>query len=125
MNNRLAKLEKKLILIEKEIQLIKSHLFPKEKKEVSNFSMDENEDQSAFRNIYDELDDGKGSVKIYKIREKLAWDDEKFNNVIQSLADDNIIVLNKDDMTTLNIRALGDSYMDNNGNTYLSLTYLK
>jgi hypothetical protein len=123
LENRIKNLENRVAALENEVRMLKEALSFSPNKTAGFQAREETEDQRVFRIAFESLKKGNAPVKIYLIKEKLAWDEIKFSQVIKSLADEKRIKLNQADLTSLSIRALGNSYTDDAGLSYESISW--
>ncbi|MCI0526980.1 MAG: hypothetical protein L0Y56_05930, partial [Nitrospira sp.] len=66
---------------------------------------------------------GRGFVRIHRIRELLNWTRERFDRVLMDLMADYIIELHGGDPSILTEQEIRNSFMDENGMLYITLTW--
>jgi len=80
-------------------------------------------DREEFR-YWVNLLPGEGSfVRIYRIRRKLNWSREKFDRVLTALMADYAVEVHRGDPSILTQEEIEDSYSDENGNLYITLSW--
>ena len=121
LEKRIEQLERRVEKLELELLTLKTN---NSTQNFNNNSLLNKEDHILFKEHFDKLDKKIYPVKICELRKSLKWEENRFNNVIEKLLSENQIKLIKDNIATLNIRDLGDSYIDNDGNTYVSLSWI-
>jgi len=130
MIERIHQLEKRMTQLENIVHDIQQLLVSK--KNIINRSIQKetpfetlNPEYSMFHKAYTEIaKQTQELVLIHQIRKSLKWEDSQFNTVIQNLLDDTLIQLHHGDMTQLSIRDLGESYIDNDGQTFIYLSWI-
>jgi hypothetical protein len=81
------------------------------------------QDRDAFEAAYHKIGKGRGFVRIHQIREDLRWDKERFDRVLKMLMADYTIELHGGDPTVLNKRQIRNSFTDERGVLYITLTW--
>lgn len=82
--------------------------------------------RKAFRAAYDKIGNGRGFVRIHKIREQLNWSREQFEKVLKSLIHDLTIELHGGDPSIMSEQEIDDSYIDPRTNfLFITLTFWK
>ena len=76
-----------------------------------------------FKSAYDNAGKGKSFVRIHRIRENLNWDYKRFDDMIKKLRSDYIIELHGGDNSMFTEKELSDSYVDENGLRFLTLSW--
>ena len=67
-------------------------------------------DIEAFTEAYQAV--GRPYVEIYKLRSSLGWTVDRFNDVLEELTIDDVIVLQGGDPSSITDEQIKDSYMD-------------
>ncbi len=77
----------------------------------------------AFKAAYDKIGKGRGFVRIHQIREELGWSVREFDDLLKKLMADYTVELHCGDPSLLNERQIKDSFTDDNGVLYITLTW--
>jgi hypothetical protein len=81
------------------------------------------DDRAAFKVAYDEVGKGRSFIRIHRIREYLNWSRERFDQVLMGLRDDYTIQLHGGDPSVMSEAEIKDSFIDENGMLYVTLTW--
>jgi hypothetical protein len=81
------------------------------------------DDKRAFHNAYMTVGSGRDFVRIHRVREQLGWLTERFNATLEQLAADYKIELHGGDPSRLSKEELDNSYRDNYGQQYITLSW--
>lgn len=106
----------------------KLELYKDQKKGILQEDTSENADdsdynQDAFKSAYDKIGKGRNFVRIHQIREYLNWPDLQFDKVLEQLMADYIVELHGGDPGSLTQEQIENSYTDNKGILYITLTW--
>ncbi len=82
-------------------------------------------DRRAFRAEYDRIGKGRGFVRIHRIRDFLNWPDAKFDRVLTGLMADGTVEIHQGDPSAMTEKEIRDSYTDETGTLYITLTFWK
>ena len=85
-------------------------------------SLEKNERQD-FHNAYQEIGKGHGFVRLYQLKAYLEWSEKKFKNVLRELMSHYDIELHPGDPTSLNEKQLKNSFIDTDGELYLTVSW--
>ncbi len=77
----------------------------------------------VFKTAYDEIGKGRGFVRIHRIREELGWSRERFDQILKQLMAEHVVELHGGDPSLLNEQQLRNSFTDDNGRLYITLTW--
>lgn len=77
----------------------------------------------VFKSVYDRIGKGRGFVRIHQIREELGWSVQQFDNLLKSMMADYTIELHCGDPSLLNELQIKNSFTDDNGTLYITLTW--
>ncbi|CAN2042736.1 Winged helix-turn-helix domain-containing protein [Candidatus Magnetomoraceae bacterium gMMP-15] len=89
----------------------------------SEYQKNTEDDRKAFKAAYDKQGMGRSFVRIHRIREELNWTYEFFNSVLIDLMRDYRIELHGGDPSVLTEKEIQDSFTDENGMLYITLTW--
>lgn len=81
------------------------------------------QDRDAFEAVYRKIGKGRGFVRIHQLREELGWDKERFDEVLKMLMADYTVELHGGDPTVLSSREIYNSFADERGVLYITLTW--
>jgi hypothetical protein len=99
---------------------------PRAKAETILFPQQQADDaalSAAFQQAYGDIGQGRGFVRIHRIRERLGWPPELFHRIMQKLLRDYVIEIHGGDPSALTEKEIRDSYRDENGTLYITLTW--
>lgn len=94
-----------------------------ETEEAVSFSQVDSDPVHAFKAAYDDIGSGRHFVKIFKIRRHLNLPREDFDNLIKSLSNKEYIMLNMGNPGKLSEEERLDSFQDEHGNLYITVTW--
>ena len=77
----------------------------------------------TFKSAYDHADPGSHFVKIFKIRRHLGLPREEFDNLLKTLANDEYLTLNMGNPGKLTHEEVQDSFQDEYGDLYITVTW--
>ncbi|KPA18560.1 hypothetical protein MHK_001222 [Candidatus Magnetomorum sp. HK-1] len=78
----------------------------------------------AFKAAYDKIGNGRGFVRIHKIRERLKWSQKEFEKVLKDLIHDLTIEVSGGDPSIMSEKEIEDSYIDpRTGFLFITLTW--
>jgi len=77
-----------------------------------------------FKNAYNEVGKGRDFVRIHRIREKLGWDPDHFDTVLAQLRQNYMIHLHGGDPSVMTEGDIENSFTDENGILYITLTWV-
>ena len=81
------------------------------------------QDRDAFEAAYHKIGKGRGFVRIHQIREELGWDKDRFDGTLKMLMADYTVELHGGDPTVLNKQQIRNSFTDERGVLYITLTW--
>jgi hypothetical protein len=81
------------------------------------------DDRALFKQAYDQVGKGRGFVRIHRLREKLGWSRERFDSLLLELRNDYTIQLHGGDPSALTEEEIRDSFMDEKGMLFITLTW--
>ena len=81
------------------------------------------DDRSAFQAAYDEVGRGSDFVRIHRLREALEWPRERFERVLRDLMGDYTVELHGGDPSLLTATDLRNSYTDEHGTLFITLSW--
>ncbi|MEO5376439.1 MAG: hypothetical protein H7832_01440 [Magnetococcus sp. DMHC-6] len=82
-------------------------------------------DRQSFHQACLKSGQGRNFIFIHQIRSHLGWERKRFDQVLQQLHSDGLILLNMGDPTQLSATQLRNSFQDSNGFLYLTLNWLE
>ncbi len=77
----------------------------------------------AFKQAYDRIGKGRGFVRIHRLREALNWPRDQFDDLLTDLMADYVIELHGGDPSVMSERQIRDSFVDDTGVLYITLTW--
>lgn len=80
-------------------------------------------DRAAFKVAYDQVGQGRGFVRLHRLRDYLQWPRERFDRVVQGLRAAYTIELHGGDPSLLTTSDIEKSFRDPNGTLYLSVSW--
>lgn len=81
------------------------------------------DDRMAFKQAYDQVGKGRSFIRIHRIREYLNWPRERFDRVLTELMMDYTIELHGGDPSTMTETEIKNSFVDENGMLYVTLSW--
>jgi hypothetical protein len=81
------------------------------------------DDRAAFKAAYDTVGQGRDFVRIHRLREALQWPRERFDRVLAALRAAYTVELHGGDPSLLSETDLRDSFRDEHGALYLTLSW--
>jgi len=81
------------------------------------------DDRLAFKAVYDEVGQGSDFVRIHRLREALEWTRARFERVLMDLRGDYTVELHGGDPSLLTATDLHNSYMDEHGTLFITLSW--
>ncbi len=81
------------------------------------------DDRAAFKAAYNEVGKGRGFVRIHRIRETLGWPRERFDRVLAGLRANLAVALHVGDPSTLKEEEIRNSFMDESGALFITMTW--
>lgn len=81
------------------------------------------DDIQAFHSAYLAIGDGREFIRIHKIRETLAWPQERFNTVLEQLSTAYKIELQGGDPSKLTAEELESSYRDKDDQQFITISW--
>jgi len=82
-------------------------------------------DEKAFQEAYKYVGKGRNFVRIHRIREKLNWPKEKFDNILKSLMASYKVEIHGGDPSSMSEKEILNSFMDENGRVFLTISWRK
>jgi hypothetical protein len=86
-------------------------------------SVESGDDRLAFKAVYDEVGQGSDFVRIHRLREALEWTRARFERVLLDLMGDYTVELHGGDPSLLTATDLRNSYMDEHGTLFITLSW--
>jgi len=80
-------------------------------------------DAQAFREACDELGAGEGFIPLHRIREKLGWTRERFDDVLEQFNTAYKIELHGGDPSQLTPEEIENSYRDKDGQQFITMSW--
>ena len=81
------------------------------------------DDQTALRAAYDHVGQGRNFVRIHRLRQYLRWPRERFDQALQDLMSAYNVELHGGEPSLLTETEIRDSYLDENGMLYITLSW--
>jgi hypothetical protein len=81
------------------------------------------DDRMAFKQAYSRVGKGRSFVPIHQIREYLRWPRERFDRVLTELMADYAVELHGGDPSTMTEAEIKNSFMDESGMLYITLSW--
>ncbi|WP_207679644.1 hypothetical protein [Desulfonema magnum] len=81
------------------------------------------DESAAFKTAYDMVGKGRSFVRIHRIREHLNWPKEHFDRVLRYLRRNYVIQLQGGDPSLMTDQEINDSFIDENGIFYVTVTW--
>lgn len=79
--------------------------------------------RAAFKQAYDQIGKGRGFVRIHRLREALNWPRDRFDELLTDLMADYVIELHGGDPSVMSEGQIRDSFVDDTGVLYITLTW--
>jgi len=80
-------------------------------------------DRQKMKEAYDHVGGGRSFVRIYAMREYLAWPEKRFNQTLEQLTKDLAIQLHYGDPSVLTEKQLENSFVDDEGQVCITITW--
>ncbi len=81
------------------------------------------DDRAVFKKAFDEAAEGGNFVRIHRIRERLGWSRQRFDNMLNRLRADFSIQLHGGDPSVLSEQQIADSFTDEKGRLRITATW--
>ncbi|MBF0451790.1 MAG: hypothetical protein HQK75_13890, partial [Candidatus Magnetomorum sp.] len=81
------------------------------------------DDRTLMKRAYQDVCNGRIYVRIHEVRDYLKWSRDRFDRTLESLAGDFVIQLHYGDPSILTENELKNSYMDDEGEICITLTW--
>lgn len=81
------------------------------------------DDRTTFKNAYTTVGEGRGFVRIHRLREHLGWSRARFDRVLNGLSTSHTIEFHGGDPSRMTEDELYDSYQDEHGTLMLTMSW--
>ncbi|MFQ5796444.1 MAG: hypothetical protein ACE5JP_15540 [Candidatus Bipolaricaulia bacterium] len=80
------------------------------------------DDHTALRRAYDAMGEGRGFVRIHRLREEPGWSRERFDRVLEELTSAYVIEPHGGDSSKMTEEEMRHTYQEGSGTLYLTLS---
>ena len=120
MEERIMLLEERVKKLENELALVLRHLNLPDKLEKTSERQDE--EAALVRAYEEEVGSDEYPVKIYRLRARLGWERERFDRLVESMAEQGYILLHQTDVSSLSLKQIDDSYVSEDGDLFSEIS---